>query len=73
MPTSIIGDGTKIEEEFGSDWYQEKIRGLWRYATILYLDEDAKQDEGLWDRVWRMMGGCKGIFYKGIGKKHGLT
>jgi hypothetical protein len=27
-PTSIVGEGTRIEEEFGSSWYQKKTRGL---------------------------------------------
>jgi hypothetical protein len=27
-PKSIIGDGTRIEEGFGSNWCQKKTRGL---------------------------------------------
>jgi hypothetical protein len=37
---SIIGEGTRIEEEFGSSWYQKKTKGLWTNVIILYLDED---------------------------------
>ncbi len=40
---------------------------------ILNFDEDKKQDEGFCVRIWGMVGGCKGIFYKGVGKEFGLT
>jgi len=48
---SIVGEGTWIEEEFGSNWYQEKTRGLWTYVVVLYTDEDEEQDEGLWRKI----------------------
>jgi hypothetical protein len=48
-------------------------RGLWTNATVLYPNEDKKQDEGLWGRIWVMVGGCRIIFYKGVGKESGST
>ncbi len=27
-PANIVKKGTRTEEEFGSNWYQENIRGL---------------------------------------------
>ncbi len=52
---------------------KKKIRGLWTDAVVLYTNEDEEQDEGLWGKIWGMVGGCKGIFYKGVGKESSLT
>ncbi len=70
---NIVRDGTRIEEEFKPSWCQEKIKGLWKNATILYLDEDEEKNEGFWKNKWGMVGSCRGIFYKGVGKKIGLA
>jgi muconolactone delta-isomerase len=35
---------------------------------LLYPDKDEEQDEGFWNKIWRMVGGYRGIFYKGVGK-----
>jgi hypothetical protein len=43
---STVEEGTWTEEEFGSNWYREKTRGLWTNAVVLYTDEEEKQDEG---------------------------
>ncbi len=45
-PTSIVGDGTRTKEKYGSSWRQEKTKGLWTIITRLYPDEDEEQDEG---------------------------
>jgi hypothetical protein len=37
------------------------------------LNEDEEQDERLWNRIWGMVGGCKIIFYKGVGKESSST
>ncbi len=37
---STFGNGTRIKEEFGPNWCQEKTRELWRNVVVLYLDED---------------------------------
>jgi hypothetical protein len=50
-PTSIVGDGTRIEEKFGPKWCQKKTKGLWTYVVVLYLDEDEEQDEGFRGRI----------------------
>ncbi len=51
----------------------KKARRLWTNVIILYSNEDEEQNEGLWGRIWRMVGGCKGIFYKGVVEEFGLT
>ncbi len=38
-----------------------------------YTNEDEEQDEGLWGKIWGMMGGHKGIFYKGVGEEFSLA
>ncbi len=35
------------------------------------MNEDEEQDERPWGKIWGMVGGCKGIFYKGVGKEFG--
>ncbi len=42
-------------------------------CSILYFDEDKEQDERLWSKIWGMVGGCKGIFYKGVGEESNST
>ncbi len=37
---STIGNGTRIKEEFGPNWCQEKTRELWKNVVVIYLDED---------------------------------
>ncbi len=51
----------------------KKVKGLWTNVVVLNLDEDKEQDEGFWGRIWRMVGGCKGVFYKGVGREFSLT
>jgi hypothetical protein len=58
---------------FISRWCQERTTWLWTYVARLYLDEDEEQDEGLWSKIWGMVGGCRIIFYKGVGEEFGLA
>jgi hypothetical protein len=51
----------------------KNVKGLWTNAIVLYLDEDKEQDEGFWGKIWGMVGGCKGIFYKEVGKEFDLA
>ncbi len=69
----MVGEGTWIEEEFGFSWYQEKSIGLWTNVVILYPDEDQKQNERFWSKIWGMVGGCIRIIYKGVGEKSNST
>jgi len=39
---NIVGKGTWTREKFGSNWYQEKTRGLWIDVVVLYTNEDNK-------------------------------
>ncbi len=52
-------------EEYGPNWCQKKIRGLWIDAEVLYPNEDKKTRWRIL-RIWGMVGGCRGIFYKGV-------
>jgi hypothetical protein len=38
--TSIIREGIRRKEEFGSNWYQEKTRGLLTNVVVLYIAGD---------------------------------
>ncbi len=51
----------------------KKVKGFWTNVVILNLDEDKEQDEGFWGRIRGMVGGCKGVFYKGVRKEFGLA
>jgi hypothetical protein len=46
---------------------------LWTDVVVLYPDKDEEQDEGFLGRIWVMVGGCRGIFYKGFGKESSST
>ncbi len=70
---NTVGDCTGTKEEFGPNWCQEKDRKLWTNVKVLYHDEDKEQDEKFQGKIWKMVGGCKGVFYKAIGEKLGLT
>ncbi len=61
-------ESTRVEEESGPNWCQEKVRRLWTNAVVLYPDEDKEQNEGFWNRIWGMVGGCRRVFYKGVGE-----
>jgi hypothetical protein len=71
-PTSIVGDGTWIEEESGPKWCQKKTRGLWTYDVILY-PEDKEQDEGFYNKIWGMVVSYKRIFYKRVWEESNST
>ncbi len=46
---------------------------MWTNVVVLYLYEDKKQNEWFWSKIWGMVGGCKGVFYKGVGEKFGSS
>ncbi len=42
-------------------------------STIPWWRQCKEQDEGIWGGIWGMVGGCRQVFYKWVGKEFGST